>query len=269
MISLTEQKSSFNQINQELQSKSLELISQLKAMNLPFETKSNSDLQAKGIIADSLYYIKSGNVAIEQDDKELFLLENGDVFIYLSLEKYEQSELYFSEKYEAEIEILGLETLYIALSNKPSLISLLITVKTLSQLQLMQMIGALTQIDEKAAPGFKRFDAGDIIINEGDDADYVYSVTSGTAEATHNGVHVGDILNDEIFGAIAVLTDQKRTATVTAKTSCTVLMVHKDEFQKMAHSHPHIFISVLQSLASNIITLNEKVSSLSKKQTKS
>ncbi len=98
------------------------------------------------------------------------------------------------------------------------------------------------------------------IIKEGDDADYVYSVSDGVAVAIHNGVEVGEIHQDEIFGAIAVLTDQKRTATVVAKTDCTVLMVHKDEFSKMVHSHPKLFLNILSSLAEKITSLNQKVS---------
>jgi len=261
MISINEQKSVFSSINKELHAKSALFFDRLKSSNVDLQELTRIDVQTSGFDPKNLYFLKDGNVTVEYDDKDLFIFEGGDIILPYSPEEYEEVCLYYSIKSDVEILCLPLDKLFTLMSKNPSLISLWFSITTLNQLQLNQMIGVLTKKEERANPGFGRFKAGMEIIKEGDDADYVYSINEGTAIAIHNGVEVGEIKQDEIFGAIAVLTHQKRTASVVAKTNCTVLMVHKDEFSKMVHSHPKLFLNILSSLADKIISLNNKVSS--------
>jgi hypothetical protein len=146
------------------------------------------------------------------------------------------------------VESLPVESIHQLLASEVELIGLWLSISSLHQLQLNQMVGVLTRKEERANPGFGRYKAGMPIITEGEDAEFVYSISEGTAVAVHNGMEVGDIHKDEIFGAIAVLSEQKRTASVIAKTDCIVLMVHKDEFSKMVKSHPRLFLNILTSL---------------------
>jgi len=261
MISINEQQEVFTFVNHELHSKSAKFVALLKEKGVEFTRLSTTTIQNEGIWPDRFYYVLDGNISVEYDDKDLFIFEKGDVIVHPSIEDVEETGLYYSVKSEIEVESLSVEDLSKAISNDFELISLWVSISSLNQLQLNQMIGVLTQKEERANPGFGRYKAGMSIINEGDDADYVYSISEGTAVAMHNGVEVGAIHQDEIFGAIAVLTSQKRTASVIAKTDCTVLMVHKDQFSKMVHSHPKLFLNILTSLAEKITSLNEKVSS--------
>jgi CRP/FNR family cyclic AMP-dependent transcriptional regulator len=261
MISVNEQKTIFSLINRELYSKSSTFFDKIKDQGCQLLELSTSDIQTKGFDPKKIYFLKDGNVTVEYYKKEILIYENGDIILPFTDEKYEQACIYYSVISEVQIFSLSLEELYSAMTKDTSLIALWFAISSISQLQLNQMIGVLTQKEERANPGFGRYKAGMEIIKEGDDADYVYSVSEGVAVAIHNGVEVGEIHQDEIFGAIAVLTDQKRTASVVAKTNCTVLMVHKDEFSKMVHSHPQLFLNILSSLAEKITSLNQKVSS--------
>ena len=49
--------------------------------------------------------------------------------------------------------------------------------------------------------GFQNIPIGEVIINQGDSADMVYTIIEGEAEAYVDGVKVGDIGIDEVFGA--------------------------------------------------------------------
>jgi len=261
MLSINEQKTVFSSINKELYAKSSEFLERLQSSGGELLELTRMDVQTTGFSPKNVYFIKDGNVIVEYDEKELFIFEGGDIILPYSPEEYEEVCLYYSVKSDVEISCISLDNLFTIMSKQSSLISLWFSINTLNQLQLIQMIGVLTRKEERANPGFGRFKAGMEIIKEGDAADYVYSINEGTAVAIHNGVEVGQINQDEIFGAIAVLTHQKRTASVVAKTNCTVLMVHKDEFSKMVHSHPKLFLNILSSLADKIISLNAKVSS--------
>src|SRR5690625_7337213 len=74
------------------------------------------------------------------------------------------------------------------------------------------------------------FSAGETIIAQGAEADRVFTLLEGKAEALRDGVKVGEVHADEIFGALAVFTRQRRMASVVAISDCTVLAVPKDEF---------------------------------------
>lgn len=261
MISINEQQESFSSVNQEIHRMSASFISKLKDNGVKFISLSTSDIQNEGIWPDRLYYLKEGNISLEYDEKDLFIFDKGDLMTFPSIDNVEETGLYYSVKSEVEVESIMIQDLYQAIANDVNLISQWFSISSMYQIQLNQMIGVLTQKEERANPGFGRYKAGMAIINEGEDADYVYSVSEGTAVAVYNGVEVGEIHQDEIFGAIAVLTNQKRTASVIAKTNCTVLMVHKDEFSKMVNSHPKLFLNILTSLAEKITALNDKVSS--------
>jgi len=260
VISINEQDDAYALVNKALHLKSAELLTALKSKGLQFNSRTTVDIQNEGISPEHIYFVKEGNISIEYDDKTLYIFEAGDVISRPMIEGAGEAELYYTVKSEIEIEAIPTKLVCSAMADDPTLISLWFSITAMCQLQLNQMVGVLTKKEERANPGFGRYKAGMEIIKEGDDADFVYSVSEGTAVAIHNGVEVGEIQQDEIFGAIAVLTDQKRTASVVAKTNCTVLMVHKDEFSKMVSSHPKLFLNILSSLAEKIISLNEKVS---------
>lgn len=113
-------------------------------------------------------------------------------------------------------------------------------------------------------PGFSNFAPGDTIINQGDNADLVYTLIEGHADAVCDGVKVGEIHQNEIFGALAVFTGQPRIASVVARTECTVMMVNKDDFVQLIYQQPQISVGVIEEMAAKINELNSQILSLKK-----
>ncbi len=108
--------------------------------------------------------------------------------------------------------------------------------------------------------GFSRFVEGDMIIQEGDDAEYVYTLLRGTAKVTvKDGVEVGWIEEGEIFGAIAALTGQPRTATVLAASACTVMTVPRDQFVELMNSQPETCMQLIRTMAQKITYMNQQL----------
>mgnify|MGYP000035344671 FL=1 len=104
--------------------------------------------------------------------------------------------------------------------------------------------------------GFMHFQAGETIIQQGAEADRVYTLLEGEAHALRDGVKVGEIQADEIFGALAVFTRQKRMASVVAVSDCTVLAVRKEEFADLVELQPQICLGLVEELAAKINQLN-------------
>ncbi|MDQ2077683.1 Crp/Fnr family transcriptional regulator [Marinimicrobium sp. ABcell2] len=113
--------------------------------------------------------------------------------------------------------------------------------------------------------GFMHFSAGETIIQQGTEADRVYTLLEGKAEALCDGVKVGDIRADEIFGALAVFTRQRRMASVVAASDCTVLAVRKEEFIDLVDLQPQICVGLIEEMAAKINQLNAQMLALQSK----
>lgn len=117
------------------------------------------------------------------------------------------------------------------------------------------------QFREQVRPtaGFQNLQPGDVIIQQGDVADHVYTIISGEADVFVDGVKVGDIGEEEVFGAMAVFTGEPRSATVTARTPCTIMAVPKQDFVLLIEAQPKAAVNLIENLARHIITLNQQV----------
>jgi hypothetical protein len=104
--------------------------------------------------------------------------------------------------------------------------------------------------------GFLHFHSGETIIRQGDTADRVYTLLEGSADAVCDGVTVGQIHANEIFGALAVFTRQPRMASVVATSDCTLLAVRKEEFITLIEHQPQICMGLIEEMAAKINQLN-------------
>ncbi len=107
--------------------------------------------------------------------------------------------------------------------------------------------------------GFVHFNEGETIIRQGDVADKVYTLLDGSADAICDGVKVGDINANEIFGALAVFTRQNRIASVVATSDCSVLAVRKEEFVDLIDHQPQICLGLIEEMATKINQLNNQL----------
>jgi len=126
------------------------------------------------------------------------------------------------------------------------------------------MSDSLSNTDFTPQRGFSNFAAGETIINQGDSADLVYTLIEGDADAVCDGIKVGEIHQNEIFGALAVFTRQPRIASVVARTDCTVMMVNKDDFVQLIFEQPQISVGLIEEMAAKINELNNQILALKK-----
>lgn len=124
---------------------------------------------------------------------------------------------------------------------------------------MLRLAAAATAVDVVTTPGFEVFEPGDIIIAQGDRAHFVFNMTSGVADVLVDGVQVGRISAGEIFGAMAALTHADRSATVRARTACSVVKVPTNQFAELIRSNPGTIQSLLSDMANSIVSLNEQI----------
>jgi voltage-gated potassium channel len=106
--------------------------------------------------------------------------------------------------------------------------------------------------DERAAiaPWFELEDvgAGVKLTGEGATGYSFFVLRDGTATVTINGIEVRTLGPGDFFGALALLGDGRRTATVTTAAPSQVLVLFGTEFRQLQQEHPEIAARVESAL---------------------
>ena len=106
-----------------------------------------------------------------------------------------------------------------------------------------------------------------VIINENDVADSLYVIESGKVkvycsdkngkEFIMNTLDVGDY-----FGELALLDDDRRSASVRTMDKCSFRIIYKEDFARVMEQHPNIAKTLIRNLTRRVRTLTDKVKSL-------
>ncbi|UOD35577.1 cyclic nucleotide-binding domain-containing protein [Deferribacteraceae bacterium V6Fe1] len=109
----------------------------------------------------------------------------------------------------------------------------------------------------------EKFTPGTFIFKEGDDAGSVYVLKNGTLEILKQddagSLYVINTISDiSIFGEMAVFLENKRSASVRAKTPVEVIAFSKNTFLQAASKIPKFNFSVMSSLIERLNEINNK-----------
>ena len=101
--------------------------------------------------------------------------------------------------------------------------------------------------------------AGHELVRQGDIGREMFVLVNGEATAKRNGRKVATLGPGAAFGELSLLDRGPRTATVTADTDCTLLVMAAREFSGVLEDIPGIAHKLLASLASRIRDLDAKI----------
>jgi hypothetical protein len=259
MYLLGEQPAYADQLINRLQSIPTQLLEGLSPSGSPLRLEGVEDL-SKVLPDNQLFIIEDGLLHALVSERPLFYLQEGDLVGLrqgidlpscrfsseepLSLTPYSRSEVF--------------KHIYASEQRQELFIQYLIGHTAL----LSDALARLKQPDIRPATGFQHFAAGEELILQGTTADHVFIIIEGRAEAYVDGHKVGDVQKDEIFGAMAVFTREKRSATVVACEPCTVMVIPKEQFLSLMQSNPRIAHSLIENMARRIDLLNKEVTQL-------
>lgn len=110
------------------------------------------------------------------------------------------------------------------------------------------------------------FAAGENLFVEGEPADGAYIIEEGEVDVivAREGreVRVGRLGHFELFGEMAIILNQKRTATIRAATPLKVLKIDADVFLRLVTETPDVALAVMRSLSEKITRLTERYEQL-------
>lgn len=97
------------------------------------------------------------------------------------------------------------------------------------------------------------FHTGERVFEQGDDGDAAYVLLKGKVEVLVevDGKEnpVAELGARQIFGELAVLCDQPRSAAIAAKTDVTLLRLDRKMFRDLLHEFPDISLEIVKLLA--------------------
>ena len=259
MYLLGEQPAYADQLINRLQGIPAQLLEGLTPSAPPIEIKGSDDL-AEDLPEQHLFVIESGLLHALVDERPLFYMQEGDLLglrqgIELPLCRYRSDESIRLVPYARSAVFRHIH----ADQRRQELFTQYLIGQTAL---LSDALARLKQPEIHPTTGFQHFAAGEELIRQGDDADNVFIIIEGHANALVDGQKVGDVQRYEIFGAMAVFTQEKRSATVVATVACTVMLIPKDQFLSLMQSNPKIAHSLIESMARRIDLLNKEVTQL-------
>jgi CRP-like cAMP-binding protein len=99
------------------------------------------------------------------------------------------------------------------------------------------------QTDEVDVP------AGRVLAREGDFGDEFFIIDAGTAEVTRGGDAIAELGPGDFFGEMALLEEDRRTATVTAKTPMSLVVMTRSNFRSLDRAQPQVHATVAKAIA--------------------
>lgn len=259
MYLLGEQPAYADQLISRLQSIPGKLLDGLSPCGAALHLKRSEDL-TRELPGNQLFIIDNGLLHALVDERPLFYLQEGDLVglrqgIDLPTCRYTSDEPVTLTPYSRSAVF---KHIYASEPRQELFVQYLVGHTAL----LSDALARIKQPEVRPTTGFKHFAKGDALINQGDEADHVFIIIEGHAEAFVDGVKVGDVQKDEIFGAMAVFTHEKRSATVVSSEACTVMVIPKDQFLSLMESNPRIAHSLVESMARRIDLLNKEITQL-------
>ncbi len=260
MYLLGEQPAYADVLIDRLQNIPVRLLEHLSPCGPALEFSATDDLAAE-LPVNQLFILKSGLLHGCIDERPLFYLHEGDLVGLRQDSDLPRCRL-CTDSPIALTPYLRSEV-FQHIHADPERSELLLQYLTGQTALLSDAVARLKQPELRSTNGFQRVARGDMLIHQGDEADHVFVIIEGHAEAFVDGHKVGDIPKDEIFGAMAVFTGEKRNASVIASEPSTVMLIPKDQFLSLTRSNAKIAHSLIESMARRIDLLNKQVTHLS------
>jgi CRP-like cAMP-binding protein len=109
----------------------------------------------------------------------------------------------------------------------------------------------------------KRYRAREVVLKKGDPALQLFVIVSGRLKALTSGsdgrqAALNIMGPGEVFGEVAVLDGQPRSATITAIEPCELLVIHRNELLHFLERSPSAALKLLEVLARRLRLLSER-----------
>lgn len=262
MISLAEPTDGMSALTRQYKKLVHELLNDLSLPSTTLQLDPTHNAFKNGMDKGTTYLVKGGMLTMRSQRRKLLTWDEGDL-ILPDAAPDSTDTMHFAS--EGPVLLAGFNTLELVRAALSSDDTARLWTRILMTQQgiVLRVLAASIEEETQTTPGFAYFMPGDIIIQQGDPADYVFSLFEGSAEVIVDDVPVGEVSEGEVLGTLAVLTHSPRSATVRAKTRCSVVEVPKEQFKDLIRTNPTMIHGLMTDMAGQIKKLNAQVVHLS------
>lgn len=98
---------------------------------------------------------------------------------------------------------------------------------------------------------------GDIVFAEGERGDKLYVVIEGEVSLMLRDAEINTIKAGEMFGEMALIDTEPRSATAKAKTACKLAAVDERRFTFLVQQTPYFALQVMRLMAKRLRAIND------------
>jgi putative peptide zinc metalloprotease protein len=238
------------------------LLTQLKSKSYA----PNQIIMRQGEPGELFFIIKRGHIEVEQQDENgvveiIAQLDRGDYLGELALlnnaprsatcRATVPTELLSLSRKDFETLVQDRFDLHDKLDETITRTTLLRRIPIFTELDSQQLQLIVSQLREET------FDAGQVIIKQGDIGDAFFIIESGHVEVTVNKDGQEFVIDENgpgsYVGEIALLLDTPRTASVTATVPTQTLTMYKDDFDRLVSDHLYVSRGLEQVMSRRMI----------------
>lgn len=114
--------------------------------------------------------------------------------------------------------------------------------------------GQLEDVSRRLKPG--RYRQGEVIIHEGEPGDEMYLIESGRVRVVRQRGEKAVLLDEmeagDLFGEMALLTGEPRSATITALTDLNVWVISQSDFDDLVTAYPNLALALSRLLSERL-----------------
>jgi CRP/FNR family transcriptional regulator, cyclic AMP receptor protein len=103
----------------------------------------------------------------------------------------------------------------------------------------------------------RREEAGTTLVGEGEPGHSLFVIASGSVHVTTDGKVVAELGAGDFFGEIALLGDGLRTATVTAASPVSLVVMSGSDFRVFERSYPEASAALQEAMADRLARLRQ------------
>ncbi|WP_439106291.1 cyclic nucleotide-binding domain-containing protein [Congregibacter sp.] len=260
MLASVELPDDFKLLNQQYRGLVQALLADIELLPIRVEVAPTLSGNFRGFDPAKFYLVASGTVTVRYSDRAVYLLEEGDILLPdVTGSRDPDAAVFYGSEAGASLNSFSALEFMQQVFARPSMTKLWTRLLVTYSGMLLRLTAMHTQVDVVTTPGFALYEPGEVIITQGERAQFVFNLTSGLADVMVDGVPVGIISPGEIFGAMAALTHADRSATVRARSRCSVVKVPTSQFTELIKSNPATIQALLTDMANSIVSLNEQV----------
>ncbi len=267
MLANAELAEDFTILNQQYQQLIRALLDVVRIPEHRLEVEATDEGNFRGFDATRFYLVVSGSLTARYQGRSVYVLEQGDILLPdITGTGDREAAVYYGSEAGATLNSYPALEFMSRVFSEPAAVKLWTRLLVTYSGLMLRLAAARSEPDQETSPGFEVYAPGEVIIRQGDRADYVFNMSEGVAEVLVDEVPVGRVGQGEIFGAMAALTNADRSATVRARTQCSVVKVPKEQFTDLIRTNPATIHSLLVDMANSIVNLNEQLVGLSAEQ---